>query len=229
MGAHSIARVWHLIRKDLWMQTPAMLLLFVLEVVSFVTFVAQFPPEMRAVSGVFLQGISAIGTFMIGYRILAAEESAGSLSFLKSLPLSTTEIFMSKFALIWLYLLFNSASLNASYLVMQRVSVWGLLDLQARDIVTGLAVQLFFATLLIWAATWWDAQKAIWIPFPLLIILLNVYSYALSPEQNDNWIMKTLNQLQDHWQLYIALAAVAALALSALVVLTLNHKRSLVQ
>ena len=112
---------------------------------------------------------------------------------------------------------------------MQRVSDWGLLDLKARDIVTGLAVQLFFATLLIWAASWWDAQKAIWIPFPLLIILLNVYSYALSPEQNDSWIMKTLNQLRDHWLLYIGLAAGAALVLSALVVLTLNHKRSLVQ
>ncbi len=113
---NGITRVALLLRKDLWLHFWAIVILRALEMGSFLTFAAQFPPAMRSLSGGFLQGITAIGTFMIGYRLLASEDSVGSLTFLKSLPLSTTEIFGSKILFMWGYVLLNSLTLNGGYL-----------------------------------------------------------------------------------------------------------------
>jgi hypothetical protein len=228
MVQSSTARMWRLITKDFKFQWLAIVVLFVFEAASFVTFVVQFPESMRRTSGVFLQAIGAIGTFIISFRLLATEEASSSIFFLKGLPLLTREIFGAKYLIIWGYVILNALALNVGFELARRWGPWQLERPEAKLVVGGIVLQLIFASLLLWTATWVNSEKAIWIPFPLLLILLNFFSYAMSPSQQNSPVVTALGQIGEHWIAYALATTLALAALSYLAVWGLDHKRSLI-
>lgn len=220
---------WSLVAKDLWLHRWVIPLLLALEVASYVTFVVQFPEPMRSGSALFLQGLTSIGTFMLGYRLLASEENVGALAFLKSLPLTNSEIYWEKVTFLWSYVVANAASINVVYLIMRPLfPTWNLDPLDVAQVVGGVAVQLLFATVLIWVATWADSQKAIWIPFPLLLIMINLYTMLLSPTAPDNVVLHAFRSVADYWFWWSLGGIALTLAAGFVIVEGLRRKRSLI-
>jgi predicted permease len=223
--AMSARNVVILLAKDLRLQWRTALALLVFEVLAFATFVAQFPEPMRATSGTFLQGIASIGTFIMGYRILASEERSGAISFLKGLPLSTDEIYGSKFLFVYTYALANVAALNGAFLLLGGLLPWEVGVPTLRAVVIGALVQLVFAWLLVGTATLINSEKAIWVPFPLVVLLVN--GYAILSSDGRSGLAQTLAQVAEHWA-WLAAAAVVLLAAGSLAVMAvMRSKRSL--
>jgi ribosomal protein S12 methylthiotransferase accessory factor len=170
-----------LILKDCRMQWKAFLVLVMFEILTLLSFVAQFPEPMRASAGAFLQGLTSIGTFVMAYRLLATEESSGTIRFLKSLPLTNDEIFWSKFLFMSGYAVLNAAVVNLVYAGLRPLISWSWQLPTMPGVLGGVVVQLVFAVILLSIAILANSEKAIWVPFPLVILLLNGYTLMTSP------------------------------------------------
>jgi ABC-type transport system involved in multi-copper enzyme maturation permease subunit len=224
---------WHnvaaLLAKDIKLHWAAFLVLALFEVFTFTTMELQFPPRMRQSGAGFLQGVASIGTFIMAYRSIAAEEASKTISFLKSLPLSNGEIFGTKFLFMGAYVLANAAILNTIFCLARPYLPpdWAMNSLTARTTVLGLAVQLVFAVILVAVATLASSEKAIWVPFPFVIVILNLNTMLSSdngPLRNTN----VITAITAHW-IWATLAI--ALLLAALITLVLwraRHKTTLI-
>lgn len=215
-----------LLAKDARLQASAFEVLVLFELGTFLTFVAQFPPPMRATAGVLLQGTAAIGTFVMAYRSVAVEDSGGTIRFLKSLPLSTSDIYGSKFAFMALYVLANAAALNVLFAVCRALLPWDMAPVTVQAVVVGLVVQLGFAAVLVAVATLSSSEKAVWVPFPVVVVLLNLYTVTSSREHTAG--SSVLQTLSDAWAAYSLLGLLLVLALVLVVVRLLGRKTSLV-
>ncbi|OJV24803.1 MAG: hypothetical protein BGO26_20015 [Actinobacteria bacterium 69-20] len=216
-----------LLRKDLGSQWVPALVLLAVELVTVVSIVAQFPPEMRQSAGTFVQGVASIGTFVMAYRAVASQESAGVIGFLKSLPLTTDEIFGSRFVFLAGYVIANCAALNVTYAALRPLLGFSTVNPSWAAMVTGVVIQLVFAVLLVSVALLANSEKAIWVPFPLVIVLLNLYTMMTS--KPNSWGSSLLANVRSLWALYGLLAVVVLVALTLLVMGLLRTKRTLVR
>lgn len=216
-----------LLRRDVRAQWVVVLILLALEFVTVVSLVAQFPPPMQESAGVFLQGATSIGTFVMAYRAVATEESVGVMGFLKSLPLTNDEIFGSRFIFMTGYVVVNAFLLNGAYIVARPLLGWSDTNPSWGVIVGGMIVQLLFAVILVSVALLVNSEKAIWVPFALVIVLLNGYTLLASkPESGGSRMM---NHVRDNWLVY-GLATIAFLAAVATLVLRMvKTKKTLVK
>lgn len=118
-------------------------------------------------------GISFIAGFVFSFRMVASEDGATGMAFLLSLPVTRREIVVAKFAATWLLSLTN-------FLV-----VWGsvLLYCVARDggempdvhsIATFVLLQLLSSSFYLSCAILFNSSRAIWLPFPLLVVGINL-------------------------------------------------------
>lgn len=221
------ASLFVLLVKDLRLQRVAFIVLVAFELLTFVSFEAQFPVGMRETAGVFLQGVTSIGTFVMAYRLLATEEASGSIGFLKTLPLTNDEIYFSKFAFMFGYAIANAAVLNSLYVFYLNLFESDLGPLTIPTVLVGLLVQLCFAVVLVSIATLATSEKAIWVPFPLVILVLNVYTLATS---GDGWAAgsSVLSVFMRSWGWYSAAIVVLLLTASVAVVRSTKLKRALV-
>jgi hypothetical protein len=219
---------WRLILKDIRLHWLAFFVLLTLQIATFITFELQFPPYMQSLGAVFIQGTASIGTFVMAYRITASEEANNTLRFLKSLPVTTTEIFGAKFVFIALYCLANLTLLNVFLVVFGPLLPWEDMDPATNEVLAiGVVVQLAFGTLLVAVAALLNSEKAIWLPFPLVIILLNVYTQLTSEDgpvdTTDFWSF-----FSDNW-VWLSLLVVAVLVIITVITIrVLRTKRSLI-
>lgn len=212
--------------KDLKLHWRAAAALVVVELVFAISLVAQFPASVQQSSGIFVQGIASIGTFVMAYRLTATEESAGVIGFLKSLPLTNDEIFLSKFVSLAIYVVLNAVALNATYLLAASALGWNGGLATTSILLGGLIIQLFFGVLLVGVATLTSSDKAIWAPFPLLILVVNGYASASSADAT--WLDSTLVALRQAWVFYAALSVVVLVLAALVVVRGTRRKRTLI-
>ncbi|HNV13689.1 MAG TPA: ABC-2 transporter permease [Dermatophilaceae bacterium] len=217
-----------LILKDCRMQWKAFLVLVTFEILTLLSFVAQFPEPMRASAGAFLQGLTSIGTFVMAYRLLATEESSGTIRFLKSLPLTNDEIFWSKFLFMSGYAVLNAAVVNLVYAGLRPLISWSWQLPTMPGVLGGVVVQLVFAVILLSIAILANSEKAIWVPFPLVILLLNGYTLMTSPNGWDPGA-RVLASIQQNWALWSIAVVGVLLAVARGVVHAAGVKRSLVK
>jgi len=216
-----------LLTKDVKLQRTAFAVLVLFELFTFATFEAQFPAPMRLTAGVFLQGIAAIGTFVMAYRAIATEEASSTIQFLKSLPLTNDEIYGSKFLFMVGYVVLNSAALNLIFFVSRPLLPWETHPLTGQAIIIGLVVQLVFAVILVSIATLTTSEKAIWVPFPLVILLLNAYT-VLTSDGNPITGATVFDAILGSWQWYSAGVVVLLAAVIVAVVRQTGRKTTLV-
>lgn len=206
-----------LLRKDVRMQWVPALVLLVFEVLTFLSFEAQFPDPMRVSAGAFLQSVASIGTFVMAYRVLATEEASGAIKFLKSLPFTNDEIFFSKFVFVTGYVIVNAVSLNLVFLLLREVLPWTMDPVTVKAVLVGFVVQFLFAFILVAIATLANSEKAIWVPFPVVILLLNAYT-LLTSDDGSGQFGGVFEELDRNWGLYGAGVVVLALLLCLVVV-----------
>lgn len=218
---------YRLIAKDTGLHWLAFLVLLALQIATFITFELQFPPYMQSLGAVFIQGIASIGTFVMAYRITASEEANNTLRFLKSLPVTTTEIFGAKFVFIALYCVANLALLNLFLVIFGGLLPWEMDGPTSEVLAIGVVVQLAFGTLLVAVAALLNSEKAIWLPFPLVIILLNVYTQLTSNDgpvaSADFWSF-----FSDNWVWLSALVIAVLVVIAVVTIRVLRTKRSLI-
>src|SRR6218665_2070184 len=217
-----------LIRKDLRLHWVAFIILVVFQLATFVTFEAQFPPVMQPMGAVFLQGIASIGTFVMAYRVTAAEEANNSIRFLKSLPLTTIEIFGAKYLYMTMYVVVNLVVLNLFLSLFGNLMPGEKIDAPTVETLgIGFVIQFAFGVLLVSVASLFNSEKAIWVPFPLVVLLLNGYAQLTS----NNGPIATLRlwaYINENW-LWMSAGVVAELLILVWLVLrALTIKRSLI-
>ncbi len=219
MSPTSLTTLGALLRKDWRLQWIAVLLVLGFEPLAYLTFVVQFPPALRVDSGVFLQGIASAGTFVMAFRVIASEEGNRSILFLKSLPLTTRSIYGSKFIFMIVFVLVNCLWLNLFFALLRAWTTWTLNPVAPEAIASALVIQLFFACLLAAVAILTSSEKAIWFPFPAVLILLNAYTW-LSDSDGPLAEVSLLEGLRHHWLTVDA----AVLALSVGIVAWVMHR-----
>ncbi|PDQ36098.1 MAG: hypothetical protein B5766_02890 [Candidatus Lumbricidophila eiseniae] len=217
-----------LIRKDLRLHWVAFIILVVFQLATFVTFEAQFPPVMQPMGAVFLQGIASIGTFVMAYRVTAAEEANNSIRFLKSLPLTTIEIFGAKYLYMTMYVVVNLVVLNLFLSLFGNLMPGEKIDAPTVETLgIGFVIQFAFGVLLVSVASLFNSEKAIWVPFPLVVLLLNGYAQLTS----NNGPIATLRlwaYINENW-LWMSAGVVAELLILVWLGLrALTIKRSLI-
>lgn len=215
-----------LLKKDIRLQWVAFLVLVAFELLTFASFEAQFPEGMRQSAGMFLQGVASIGTFVMAYRVLATEEASGAIQFLKTLPLTNDEIYSSKFIFMLGHTIANAAALNLIFLAALPLLPGDMSAPGWSTVLIGLVVQLVFAVILVSIATLATSEKAIWVPFPLVILVLNGYTLLVS--DSDKVIGANLiRTFMQAWAWYSLGLVVLLVALSVTVVRLTRLKKAL--
>jgi ABC-type transport system involved in multi-copper enzyme maturation permease subunit len=163
-----------LIAKDLRLQAYFFLPLVALELAGYVGYTLQMPSHVPGVAFGLLHGIALIGDFLICYRTMIAEEKNRALMFIKTLPVSTAEIVIAKFAVNLLLVGLNTGVLLALWTGGQAQ---GWID-QSPQVTTSLVVSgltyhclnnAFFLTL----SLVFSSERAVWAPFPALFVLMS--------------------------------------------------------
>lgn len=216
----------HLLRKDAYLHRWAVLALLVVQMATAVSLIAQFPESMQSTAGSFLQGVGSIGTFVMAYRLTAAAEQAGVIGYLKSLPLTNDEIFASRFVALTSYVLVNALLLNLAFLAVAFPLGWVSGPPPYQAVLAGLLVQLVFGVLLLGVATLTSSEKAIWVPFPLVIALIN--GYAMAASSGSPFLSRLVANVQARWLPYSVSVALCLVGAAFLVVRLTRIKRTLI-
>ncbi|TQK03376.1 ABC transporter permease [Herbaspirillum sp. SJZ107] len=162
-----------LLKKDLRHHAGELLFVMACELGLVLSLGAQIDNLNPQVLLTLAFGISFIAGFVLSFRMVASEDGATGMAFLLSLPVTRREIVVAKFAATWLLSLTN-------FLV-----VWGsvLLYCLAREdsdmpdvdnIVTFVLLQLFSSSFYLSCAILFNSSRAIWLPFPLLVVGINL-------------------------------------------------------
>jgi len=118
-------------------------------------------------------GISFIAGFVLSFRMVASEDGATGMAFLLSLPVTRREIVVAKFAATWLLALTNFLVVWGSVLLYCVTREDGELP-DVHSIVTFVLLQLFSSSFYLSCAILFNSSRAIWLPFPLLVVGINL-------------------------------------------------------
>ncbi len=161
-----------LFEKDLRQYAAELLLLVLFELASIFSLILQLPQGDPALILSLAFGISLVGGFVFSFRTVATEESSRSMAFLLALPLTAQQIVSHKFLLNLLLTSLNFILVFGSVLLY---CVWQTpLNLTlGSTLLTLWLLQLLNNHLFLCCSLLFSSTKAIWLPFPLLIIGIN--------------------------------------------------------
>lgn len=162
-----------LFEKDFRQYAAELLLLVLFELASIFSLILQFPQGDPALILSLAFGISLVGGFVFSFRTVATEESSRSMAFLLALPLTAPQIVSHKFLL---NLLLTSLNFILVFGLVLLYCVWQTpLNLTlGSTLLTLWLLQLLNNHLFLCCSLLFSSTKAIWLPFPLLIIGINV-------------------------------------------------------
>jgi ABC-type transport system involved in multi-copper enzyme maturation permease subunit len=164
-----------LIAKDLRLQRNFVLPLMLLELAGYFAYLVQMPSHIPGVAFGLLHGVALIGDFLICYRTMIAEEKNRALMFIKTLPVSTAEIVIAKFAVNLLLV-----GLNIGVLLALWGGVHGLGWIQLRPnltihlVVAGLTFHCLNNAFFVTLSLVFSSERAVWVPFPAIFVLMSV-------------------------------------------------------
>jgi len=163
-----------IINKDLSYNIKALLALVVFELATIFSLSAQ----IDAISGQMLAtlafAISLIGGFVFSYRTVAAEDANKGMTFLRFLPFSNNEIVLSKFIVNIILCSLNFLIVWGG-VVLYAIVFNGLSSPSINLVVLLLAIQLANNFFYLSIGLLFTSTRAIWIPFPVLLISINVF------------------------------------------------------
>jgi hypothetical protein len=210
--------------KDLRLQRTFLLPLVLLEVGGALAYLLQMPSEMPGVAFGLLHGMALIGDFLICFRTMVAEEKNRALLFVKSLPVSTTEIITAKFGVNVLLV-----SLNATVLL----GLWGgaraLGWLHAKPalttmlVISGITWHCLNNAFFVGLAWVFDSERAIWVPFPALFVVMTIIVNFRKVEVALH--LEPLVAALAHGQLHLAVPWAIVAGIAGVSVWAMNRKR----
>ncbi len=162
-----------LFEKDLRQYAVELLLLVLFELASIFSLILQLPQRDPALILSLAFGISLVGGFVFSFRTVATEESSRSMAFLLALPLTAPQIVSHKFLVNFLLTSLNFIlvfGLVLLYCVWQTSFNFTL----GSTLLTLWLLQLLNNHLFLSCSLLFSSTKAIWLPFPLLLIGMNV-------------------------------------------------------
>jgi ABC-type transport system involved in multi-copper enzyme maturation permease subunit len=164
-----------LIAKDLRLQRHFILPLILLELGGYFAYAIQMPSHVPGVAFGLLHGVAFIGDFLICYRTMIAEEKNRALMFIKTLPVSTAEIVMAKFAANLLLVSLNTGAMLTLWGVAHRAG-WIAVrpELTAYLVIAGLTAHWFNNAFFVAISLGFSSEGAVWVPFPFLFVLMSV-------------------------------------------------------
>ena len=167
--------ILYLIAKDIRLQRNFVLPLMLLELAGYLAYALQMPSHIPGVAFGLLHGVALIGDFLICYRTMIAEEKNRALMFIKTLPVSTTEIVIAKFATNLLLV-----GLNTGVMLALWGGGHGLGWIQVRPNLTihlvaaGLTLHWLNNAFFVTISLMFNSERAVWVPFPAIFVLMSV-------------------------------------------------------
>jgi len=166
-------KIWYLIEKDLRMHWLPLLVILLIQIGGVTLFWLQLP-HVPGLIWLLMNGTMLVGDFLLCYRVTVYEEKNKAYIFLQTLPVTINEILLAKFIAVALLIVINTLVLDASYWLM------GLRGATSGEPPPGmiifllyLFVHLFFATMLVAMTMLFTSERAIWIPFPALFLVIS--------------------------------------------------------
>jgi ABC-type transport system involved in multi-copper enzyme maturation permease subunit len=216
---------FHLIAKDIRLQRNFVLPLMLLELAGYLAYALQMPSHIPGVAFGLLHGVALIGDFLICYRTMIAEEKNRALMFIKTLPVSTTEIVMAKFATNLLLVGLNTGVMLA---------LWGgghrLRWIQVRPnltiylVVAGLTFHWLNNAFFVAIALVFNSERAVWVPFPAIFLLMSaILNFHRIEAALD--LQPIVDLLRRHDLLFLSLLWAVIVGFAALSSWALAHKR----
>lgn len=195
--------------KDLRHYGIDFLLLVFFQLATIFSLVLQLPQQSAAFILSLTFGISLVGGFVLSFRTVASEESSRSMAFLLALPLLPSHIVNHKFLL-------NICLTTLNFVIvfgcLSLYCVWqvDLEKLSGSTLLTLWLVQLLNNHLFLCCALLFSSAKAIWLPFPLLIVAINLAANWNSIQQS----FASLAVPEKIYQLFLLLAVLSFYAIS---------------
>jgi hypothetical protein len=165
-----------LIAKDIRLQRSFILPLLAIELGGLCAFLLQIPAvEIPGVAFGLMHGVGLVGGFLICYRTMVAEEKNRALLFVKTLPVSTSEIVLAKFGVNFMAVCLN---LGLLFAVWEAARAFGVsqfrpglsLSLAVAGVTWHCLNNAFFL-----AIAWiFDSERAVWMPFPALFAVMSL-------------------------------------------------------
>jgi ABC-type transport system involved in multi-copper enzyme maturation permease subunit len=160
-----------LVKKDLTRHARELVFLVAFEVILVLTLAVQLPHLSPSILLTLAFAVSFVAGFVFSLRTVASEDASTGMGFLLSLPVTRGQIVVAKFIVNWLLVVANFTLVwggVAAYCAMDGGD-WPTLTAA----ITLGALQLLNASFYLSCALLFNSSRAIWIPFPLLIIAIN--------------------------------------------------------
>lgn len=161
-----------LVKKDLSRHGRELLLLAAFELILVLTLAVQLEHLSAAVLLTLAFAVSFIAGFVFSLRTVASEDASTGMGFLLSLPVTRGQIVVAKFLVNWLLVTANFVLVWGG---VAAYVVWG--GDEWPGVSAGLtlgALQLLNASFFLSCALLFNSSRAIWFPFPLLIVAINL-------------------------------------------------------
>ncbi len=159
--------------KDLRQYGLELLPLVLFELAAVFSLLLQLPQATPTLILSLAFGISLTGGFVFSFRTVASEESSRSMAFLLALPMTPVQIVEQKFLLNLLLTTLNFLFVFGAillYCLWRTEHVFVLSPV----LLTLWLLQLLNNHLFLSCALLFSSSKAIWLPFPLLLIGINL-------------------------------------------------------
>lgn len=214
-----------LIAKDVRLQRNFVLPLMLLEVAGYFAYALQMPSHIPGVVFGLLHGVALIGDFLICYRTMIAEEKSRALMFIKTLPVSTTEIVVAKFGANILLVGLNTSVLLALWggghaLGWIQVPPNLTIYLVAGGLTFHWLNNVFFVTI----SLVFSSERAVWVPFPAIFVVMSVILNFRRIKVALN-LQAFVDLLQHHDLLFLALLWAIIVGCVVTCSWALEHKR----
>lgn len=176
-----------LLYKDLRQYGIELLPLVFFELAAVCSLLLQLKAASPALILSLAFGISLVGGFVFSFRSVASEESSRSMAFLLALPLIPVQIVAQKFLLNLLLTTLNFVLVFGALLLYCLWQTEHVLAISPM-LLTLWLLQLLNNHLFLGCALLFSSNKAIWLPFPLLLIGINLAANWASIQRWFSWV-----------------------------------------
>jgi hypothetical protein len=211
--------------KDLRQQRAFFFVLLLLQVAGSVILSFQLPKMVPPQVGVSILQLFGWGAgFVFCYRTIVSDEKNRAFFFLKTLPITDTEIALGKFSSNLILVSANFLAIIAYYSATRLVLEPGrVLDLSFGATLLLFSTQVLNSFAFLATALLFDSEKAVWVPFPLIWISVTVLA-NIGRVTRALHVERAWDFLVEH-PLLLAAAVLAASAGLMLVTVTMFKRR----